>query len=35
MSTESLPNGADADALIRVIRETWRHAVVATIEGRR
>ena len=33
MSTESLPNGPDADALIRLIRETWPDAVVATIES--
>lgn len=33
MSTESLPTGPDRDALIRPIRETWPHAVVATIEG--
>jgi len=33
MSTESLPTGPDRDALIRLIRETWPHAVVATIES--
>jgi hypothetical protein len=33
MSTESLPNGPDRDALIRLIRETWPDAVVATIES--
>jgi hypothetical protein len=35
MSTESLPNGPDADALIRLIRETWPDAVVAPIDGHR
>jgi hypothetical protein len=33
MSTESLPNGPDRDAQIRLIRETWPDAAVATIEG--
>jgi Family of unknown function (DUF6194) len=32
MSAE-LPNGPDRDALIRLIRETWPDAIVATIEG--
>jgi hypothetical protein len=33
MSTESLPNGPDRDTLIRLIRETWPDAVVATIDS--
>ncbi len=33
MSTESLPNGPDADTLIRLIRETWPDDVVAAIES--
>jgi hypothetical protein len=33
MSTESLPSGPDRDALLRLIRETWPDAVVATIES--
>lgn len=33
MTNEHLPNGHDRDALIRLIRETWPDAVVATIES--
>jgi uncharacterized protein DUF6194 len=33
MSTESLPTGPDPDDLIRLIRETWPDATVATMEG--
>jgi hypothetical protein len=33
MSKESLSTGPDRDAIIRLIRETWPDAAVATIEG--
>jgi hypothetical protein len=33
MSSEHLPAGPDRDAMIRLIRETWPDAVVATIES--
>ena len=33
MSKESRPNGPDRDTLIRLIRETWPDALVATIES--
>jgi Family of unknown function (DUF6194) len=33
MSSEHLPTGPDRDAMIRLIRETWPDAVVATIES--
>jgi hypothetical protein len=33
MSNEQLPIGPDRDGMIRLIRETWPDAVVATIES--
>ena len=33
MSNEPVPIGPDRDAMIRLIRETWPDAVVATIES--
>jgi hypothetical protein len=33
MRKASLPNGPDRDTLIRLIRETWPDAIVATIES--
>jgi hypothetical protein len=33
MSKESLPTGPDRDAIIRLIRDTWPDAAVATIKG--
>jgi len=33
MSNEQLPTGPDRDAMIRLIRETWPDAIVATIES--